>query len=137
MAVDIIAALRKLLLSETGVTDYTTVIGGAELPEDEIENMPQQAIVLHGSGGPQEEGTVDIVKPRVDVFCYGKTYVEAGEVDRAVFDVLKHLSRRTINGVLLHSVACGGGPIQAKHAGTGWPIQWRSYQITASDIETF
>jgi len=136
MAVDVIEAVRALLLGDSDIADLTVKIYGAELPESENDNMPQKCIILHGAGGYQDRGTTDIVKPRIDAYCYGETYYEAGRVDRAVYDVMKHLSRRTINKVLLHSVACGSGPFQVKHAGTGWPIVWRSYQVTAADIET-
>jgi hypothetical protein len=111
------------------------LIYGGELPQEENATMPKKAVVLHASGGYENNDYIEIVKPRLDVYCYGETYYEAGTVDRAVYDVMKHVMRKRIAGVLLHGVACGGGPIQVKHAETGWPIVWRSYQVTASDID--
>jgi len=136
LAIDAIEAVRSVLLEDAALADLTTYIYGAEFPDDEAMNMPRKCVVLAGAGGLQDNGTVDIVKPRIDIYSYGETYKQAGRVDRAIYDVLKHLARKTINGVLLHSVACGSGPYQVKHAGTGWPAVWRSYQVTAADIET-
>jgi hypothetical protein len=135
MSVDVLAAVRTFLLADTDVSALTTKIYVGEFPDTEVENMPQALVVIRGSGGNNNNDYVEIVQPRIDVYNYGTSYANAGSLDLAVYSALKHLMRETVGGVLLHGVACGGGPIQVKHVDTGWPIMWRSYTVTAADIE--
>jgi hypothetical protein len=135
MSVDVLVAVRAFLLADTDISALTAKVFVGELPQEENIEMPQKCIVMRGSGGSDNNDYREIVKPRIDIYAYGETYEEAGKVDLAVYSAMKHLMRKTISGTLLHSVACGGGPIQVKHSGTGWSIVWRSYTVTASDVK--
>ena len=109
-------------------------IYGAELPESENGNMPEKAIVIALSGGIEDSGTIEIMKSRVDVYCYGETFYQAGIVDAQVYELLKYAHRETISNMLIHEIAVSGGAIQLKESKSEAPIMWRSYVVTASEI---
>lgn len=134
--IDAMMAMCDYLLSQSNITDLVEdrVFGG-EIPEDEIEHMPQKMIVIQYDGGLAVSSCVPISSPRMDFFCYGKTYFECGRVDREVYSALKSLTTTRVGEALLHSAAINSGPFMARDAKTGWHFQWRNATIKADDRE--
>ena len=128
---DVLAALRTVLLADPDVAALcSTRIFAAELPQAEAVNMPRKCVVIVFAGGFERMATDPIVRPRVDVFSYGATVFEAGQVDRAIYDALKALSRETVGEALIHSVALAGGPIMLRDGDAGWPVMVRSMSVS-------
>ena len=133
--VDVLEAVIAALEANNDVSTLTANrIYGIRLAEDEIENMPRKCIVLRYAGGAERNDFIKIISPRIYFYSYGESEYEAGRVDRAVYVCLKNIDRLTINGTLIHGVAISTGPISMESA-AGWPIQWRSAVVTASETE--
>lgn len=105
------------------------------MPDPEIENMPRKTVVIRYSGGPEEFRRHPLQKQRIDIFSYGETYHEAGQVDREVADALHDMSRQDSSNVLMHSAGYGGAR-QLKEPDTGWPYILRSVMIIADERAT-
>ena len=129
--IDVFAALKDLIETESVVTDLTNRIYVGEVPQEEVSNLPDMVIVLAAAGGIEHNRLLPLIDPRVQVWCIGKTYYEASTLDRTLFEVFRHIVRRTINGVLIHSIGWSGGPFMVRDDLTGWPAFWRSIVINA------
>lgn len=130
---DIVEALIDHLLTVTAVTTLVaTRIYGGDLDEDEVVNMPRKNVVIAQAGGIEEFRTATISRPRFDIFSYGEGYYQAGQVDRAVADALKAISRTVANSTLLHTAGYGQ-PVRLKHPAAGWEYMLRSVTIIAGE----
>jgi hypothetical protein len=128
---DVYAALRALLRAEPTITDLTDRVYVGEIPREEVTELPGKVIVLAPSGGMEHNQLLPLLDPRIDLWSLGETYYEASALDRAVFEVLRHIVRKTINGVLIHSIGWSGGPFMVRDDLTGWPSLWRSIVVNA------
>lgn len=100
---------------------------GIEIPQHEIERQtPRKFLLIVESGGIEHNRFLPVAEPRFDLWSFGETYHEAGKLDRAVYDVLRIMDRKTISGTLLHGAALSGGPFPVRDSDTGWPAKWRS-----------
>lgn len=136
MVVDATAALRSYLLEHELVDYYTQgrVYVGT-VPQSELPSMPEQCVVIVPAGGAERNRTLRVMEPRVDLFCYGRSHYEAGEVDRSVYTALRAIQRTTVAGVVLHSAGVGGGPRQLTDPQTGWPFVLRTAVVTVAEYE--
>lgn len=134
--IDIIAAVCDYLLAQSDITDLVEdrVFAG-EIPEDEIDNMPQKMILIQYDGGLTVNSCLPISSPRMSFFCYGQSYFEAGRVDREVYSTLKSLQTTRVGEALIHSASIDSGPRMMRDSKTGWYFQWRSATIIADDRE--
>ena len=134
---DVVNALRVHLLTISAITDLTsTRIFGGELPKDQIKAMPRKVIVLRYAGGPEVFRTHREQQPRLDIFCYGEDYFEAGRVDGVVADALIAIRRLDVNDTLIHSVGYAGGPRQLKEPDAEWRYVLRSATVRAGETTT-
>ncbi len=134
--IDVFAALRALLRSEPTITELTDRVYVGEVPQDEVSELPSKMIVLAPAGGLESNKLLPLLDSRIVISSLGETYKEASILDRAVFEVLRHVVRRTISGVLIHSVGWSGGPFMVRDDLTGWPSLWRSVVIYADARST-
>ena len=133
--VDYIKAVIEYLKTDTDVTALVdTRIYGGELPQDEIGEQPRKAVVIVASGGAEDNSYLPIIRPNIEVYCYGETYFEAGKVDRAVFDAMKSIDREVAGGAIIFSATCTAGGIQLRDE-LGWGIMWRGYQLVVRQEE--
>jgi len=134
---DVIEALIGFLKADAGVAALaSTRIYGAVLQRDEIKQMPRKTAVLRYAGGIEHNRFSPIAEPRVDIWSYGETDYEAGRLDRAIYDALKGLDRKTTNNTLLHGVALSGGPLMMHDSETEWPARVRSVTVYADERST-
>jgi hypothetical protein len=134
--VDVVAALIDLLEADTTVDTLTSGrIYGNTMNGQVVAQMPAKCVIISHAPGREKNSYVQIAGPGVEVYAHGESFYEAGRVDRAVYDVLEAVDRKTINGVLIHGVAVSGGPNPIKHPETGWPIMMRAYRVSVSEIE--
>lgn len=132
--IDVVTALRDFLLSDADV--YALVgdrIYGDEVGE--VENMPQKCIVIIETGGQPINSFLPINKPKLDLYCYGETYVEAAIVDKAVAYALKYLDRKTIYKSLLHGAEIVTGAWSLRDPDTGWRMKMRSITVSIDERE--
>ena len=135
---DILDALITYFKGVSGVsTLVSTRVYGADLPDDEIENMPRQTAVLKYAGGPESVRSHNVQRVRVDVLSYGDGFKQAVAVDHAIADAAHDLSREEPSGssTLIHSVGYGG-PIQLREPETGWPYVVRTLLVIADERVT-
>lgn len=128
---DVYAALRELLRLEPTITDLTDRVYVGEIPREEVANFKGKALIMAPSGGLEHNRLLPLIDLRIELWSIGETYQEASVLDRAVFEVLRHVVRRTVGRVLIHSVGWSGGPFMVRDDLTGWPALWRSVVIYA------
>jgi len=131
-AADLESGLRAFLLADADVAGASggRVFAG-ELPARETGEMPRTAIVIRSSGGASiaGEGTAEHDTRRVDLFAYGATPREAGQVMADAALALKRLRRSVHDGVLLHWANSAGGSATGREPNTEWPRAFQSFQI--------
>jgi len=110
-------------------------IYGDELPVAQVSSMPRKCVVIMEAGGIERNDYLPINQPRLDIYCYGETYYEAGRLDRAVAYALKHLKRLTISNSLIHGVALGTGARSLRDPDTGWRLKMRSITVSIDERE--
>jgi len=137
MSADIIAALVAHLKADAGVAALAgTRVVGIELPQSQVPDMPRKCVVLQPSGGVSPiGGYARHTGQRIDAVSWGETPFEAETLRRAVFAAFKPLQRATINGVLVHWVADGGGAVSRRDPDTGWPAAVQSFQAFYAEEE--
>lgn len=133
---DVATALRQFLLNDAGVAELVEDrIYVDDLPMDENDKMPRNAVVLRSAGGDTLPSYNHNVTARFDVLAFGETRYTAGQVDRAVAEACHYLRRTVVESTLLHSVTITGGPQTFKAADTGWPIKMRTIVVRGSMTE--
>jgi hypothetical protein len=134
--VDPIAALVAWLnLDGTLVALVDGRTYGGELPREQVAAMPRAAVVLRPAGGGLlGRAYQDVGDVRVDVECYGAVARQAWEVNLAVYQALKHLSRVVSAGVLLHWAQPSSKGVLARDPVTDWPVCLASYQVLAAEV---
>jgi len=132
---DILKALIVFLKADSDVTALAGErVYGNEIPPEEFEQrQPHKLALIVQSGGIERNRFLPIAEPRFDVWSFGETYYEAGKLDRAIYDALKALDRKTADNVLLHGIALSGGPFQVRDDRTNWPAKWRSITVSADE----
>lgn len=131
--VDVYSALRQLLLGEPTIADLVEGIYVGEIPAAKVGEIPLKCVLIAPSGGLETRGFRPTVQTRADVWCFAESYGEASPLDRAVFECVRHLDRKTKEDVLIHSIDWSGGPYMVRDGQTGWPALWRSVAIS-SDV---
>jgi hypothetical protein len=133
---DVVLSILTFLKNESSVMLLAGGrIYGDELPESEVINMPRKCVVIMETGGLERNDFLPINQPRLDIYCYGETFYEAGKLDRAVSYALKHLKRLTISNSLIHGVALGTGAHSLKDPDTGWRLKMRSITVSIDERE--
>lgn len=133
--IDPLAALRQVLLADPAIQDLCeTRVYIAELPPDEVKNQPRKTVLFAPTGGVESRGTSPIMRSRFISYSYGESLVEAGRVDRAVQDCLKHLQRRTVDLALIHAVFPARSAT-GRDANTGWPLQYSTMTVIFDERE--
>lgn len=149
MAVDRVKALVQFLKNNPSVSAMVGArIYDDEIPDAAVARMPKATVVIKRSGGARSIGGPDndFSDARVDVRCYAWTKASAVDLELAVYDALRHLTRVVVGGTLLHWCRDASGlqtgyepttpitpstPVDRKNA---WPFAWRSWQVMAADI---
>ena len=129
---DIVAALVALLAAEASVTDLAgTRIFGGELPTDQAEFMPRDALVIAPSGGTSltEGSFLEADTQRFDLFSYGPTPGSAAALSRIAATALRRARRSVHAGVLIHWVRHAGGFSIGRDPLTAWPRAIQSFQV--------
>ena len=135
---DVLKALIAILGADADVAALTAQrVFALELHKEETKSMPRHAVVLKLAGGGTGIGSrsyVPVGTIRVDVWCYGKTPVEANRLQRTVHPVIKSIKRKIQDGVLIHSCLQSGGPISLRDGDTQWPLVFESWQVIAAEV---
>ena len=131
---DFLSALRTYLL---GCKDVTDLCGQSvyvlAIPKEELEAGAHEVVVLLASGGNLGNTRRAITEARVDAVSFAATDFKAMQMDMAVAEALKTLSREYVDGVLLHNVSVASGPFQARDPETGWPCMRRQAIVRADE----
>lgn len=113
-----------------------------ELDEDEIRNMPRAAVVIRRAGGYGMFGgsQVPIGDPRLDIVCYGQTYLQAEQtVAGEVVNALKAL-RGGVFGLgpgsmtRLYWARVEGGPNPMTDPEENWPMALVTAQVAHCEL---
>lgn len=132
MTADPIAALIKILQDNPDVSALIlTRVYGDELPRTDADSMPRKCVVLKLSGGFASQDYMEHRTFRFDALSYGETPYEAGLVQRTVSPVLQKVgldNQRVHDGVLIHWVNRGGGPLSLRDPDTDWPLKFESFE---------
>ena len=71
-----------------------------------------------------------------DIWCFGASPHEAGQVRLAVYEALKFLNREEANNTLLHWAQEIGGVMSLRDPDTDWPVQLQTFQVLAAEVAT-
>lgn len=132
---NLIGALVALLKDDVGVAALVdTRVFGAELPRDQVEDMPRKGVIVRLSGGVTPVGGyVEVTAERVDAISWGATPYEADTVSLAVRGALKRVRRQVVDvdgtGVLIHSAEEAGGRLSIRDQETNWPAITQAFQV--------
>lgn len=131
---DILNAVQDYLLLDEGIADLVVDrVYAGELGEAENNQQPRKAIVVRLEGGDDKIGRAPISRQTIVIYAYADNYYEAGKVDRAVFDALDKLKRKTIGSVFLHCALMSSGSDMTKDNDTGWVAVIRNGTLIADD----
>ena len=118
------------------VSDVTAVVGtrvwGDEIPRDEIEQMPQMAVVFNATSDPPPLWATRGLPLEVqayDVYCYGVTLAEADLVRRTIHNALNEIRRELQDAVLIHWARLIGGGGVGRDDETDWPVSAESWEV--------
>jgi hypothetical protein len=136
MAADPAAALVAFLKADADVTARVgSRVFAGELPAEENDHMPRQAIVVNPAGGGLiGRGYQDYGDKRFDIDCYGETKRQSHDLYLEVFPALKQLRREVHAGVLLHWARASSDGRAMRDPRTDWPVTISSWQVLASEV---
>lgn len=131
----LVAELRADPTISTEVGDITiygqtfpAVLGG--LVNDAVASlMPRRLILLGRAGGIATPDDAPIMRPSVDVRCYGGDYFDAEGLMGPVYEYLQRRGRRTSASALILSTTVSTLPIPAVEPDNGW-----HYQLLPVDV---
>jgi len=129
---DPVGALVAILRADTIIAAALDArVFGGELPADETAHMPRRAIVLRASGGTSLMGGsfVETDTVRIDLFAYGATPKEAGDLAMSAALVLRRVRRQVAAGTLIHWINNAGGYSSSREPVTEWPRSMQSFQV--------
>lgn len=133
--IDPLVALRQILLAEPAIQELCeNRVYVGEMAADEVKDQARKAVVLTPTGGVEARGTSPIMRSRFTAWSYGESLIEAGVMDRAVQDCLKHLQRRTVDLALIHAVFPARSAT-GRDANTGWPLQYSAMTVIFDERE--
>lgn len=133
--IDPLEGVRSFLRADSDVAQLSgDRVFVAELPRDEVEEMPRKAVLLKPAGGPGGGAYLDFAKVRVDVDCYGETPKEAWLLHLAVRTALKNMRRTVVKGVLLHSADVSADGSSGRDPETDWPVTVATYLVSVSEV---
>lgn len=101
-----------------------------------MTSMPQACVVVRSAGGYRLFGgaQVPLGDPRLDIFCYGSTWLEAESVAEAVLAALRALKPSTYGSTRLYWARIEMGPTPYEDPETNWPALVVSAQLALSEI---
>ena len=131
-----IAAIIDFLQADARVTTVMAArVFGAELPPDEVSNMPRECAVIKVSGGPGSDmGYMKTNRNRYEIRTYGRTPLLAWDAHLAVHDALKQMVPNVTNSTKLNNAIQVQGPMQLRDPDVNWPFVLSSYSISASEV---
>ncbi len=132
---DLVSSLVALLLADATIAAQAgTRVFGGELPASEASSMPRKALVIQPSGGSSLTGAsfIQADTERVDLFAYGATPKEAGDLADLAGLVLRNARRKVWAGLLIHWVKPAGGSSSGRDPALTWPRAFRSFQAFRS-----
>ena len=131
-----ITALVAFLKADTDVAnEVSTLVFGAELPQDQNSAMPQKCIVVAGSGGPDNgRSRIRLNKIRIDIKGYGSTLENSWDVFNAAHQALKQMTRTQQGTVLLYDADVAGGPVPLRDNDLDWPMVFGSFNVSIAEI---
>lgn len=135
-----IRAVVAYLRTRPGVAALAgTRVFTEELPEDQNDLMPRQAVVVSSAGGGLMGHGQLYGDRRMDIVCYGPTRAKSRELYEEVRAAMKDLERQRVADspstfVLLHWARISADGNTARDVGTDWPVTGSSWQVLASDI---
>jgi len=107
---DPVAALVAYLRSQS---EFADLVGAEHIYGDSLPSqagMPRKAVTIRHAGGGGRELYLPIIRPRLEVRCYGETDREASRVFWALYSILNGQCNLIANDTRLMSVLFDAGP---------------------------
>lgn len=131
---NITEALVAFLKADSAVLALVgTSVYGVEIPPKKAPDMPAKTVTIRPEGGPTNRGTVPVYRPRFEFWSTAETFLEAMEIDGAVYDALVGISREDVSGVGIYAALPAAGARASREATTGWRAMVRAAEIVAED----
>ena len=132
---NLLVALVALLNADPGVAALLsddTAVYGTRIPDDKVELMPANCVLVKPAGGSLHIGDIEIAWRRFDVLAYGKSSLDSESLHLAVREALRTLERYGADGFVIHEAHCEMDGVGGDDPLTGWPVTLASYRVLAA-----
>jgi len=138
--IDILANLRIYLTGQATLTAILTnaayIFATPGIPDKIVSLMPCKIITYLQAGGVPHGFQTPLTSVRVELRCYGATFIEAHMVERKLASVLDKQNNIAIGGNCMFSAAKAAEAQDLMEPDTKWPFTWTPYNITMGQIVT-
>jgi len=138
--IDILANLRIYLTGQPILTSILTnaayIFATPGIPDKIVSLMPCKIITYLQAGGVPHGFQTPLTSVRVELRCYGATFIEAHIVERKLASVLDKHNNIAIGDNCIFSAAKATEAQDLMEPDTGWPFCWIPYDITMNQVVT-
>ena len=127
--VDPVIVMKALL---DGVMPDEDVYAG-EIDSDVAKTMPRALLLVRGAGGIKPADASPLFNARMDVWSYGKTPFEAGELSTRMHFLVQGTNNVVIDGARVLGITLSSGPLPGREFDTGWAYTLRTYIMLLSE----
>lgn len=134
--IDVLANLRAYLVGESDLTDELEnaayIFGPPGIPDFLVSSMPCKVITYLQSGGVPRGFQTPLTAVRIELRCYGATFIEAHTVERKLASVLDKQNNIAIGDNCLFSAKKATEAQDIMEPETEWPAVWIPYNLIFS-----
>ena len=138
--IDILANLRIYLTGQPILTSILTnaayIFATPGIPDKIVSLMPCKVITFLQAGGMPHGFQTPLTSVRVELRCYGATFIEAHLVERKLASVLDKHNNIAIGGNCMFSAAKAAEAQDLMEPDTGFPFVWIPYNVIFNQIVT-
>jgi len=131
--IDILANLRIYLTGQPILTSILTnaayIFATPGIPDKIVSLMPCKVITFLQAGGMPHGFQTPLTSVRVELRCYGATFIEAHLVERKLASVLDKHNNIAIGDNCIFSAAKATEAQDLMEPDTGWPFVWVPYNV--------
>jgi len=138
--IDVLANLRIYLTGQAALTATLTnasyIFATPGIPDKIVSLMPCKIITYLQAGGRTHGFQTPLTTARMELRCYGATFIEAHLVERKLASVLDKHNNIAIGDNCIFSAAKATEAQDLMEPDTGWPFCWIPYDITMNQVVT-
>lgn len=138
--IDVNKAIRDYLVNESDLTDELEdaayIFGPPGLPDFIVSSMPCKCITYLQSGGVPRGFQTPLSVVRIELRCYGATFIEAHTVERKLARVLDKHNNEAVGTNCMFSARKATEAQSIMEPEVEWPMAWVPYEIIFNQVVT-